>query len=56
MKIFNLLKHGMFQQKIINQLKFMQKMLHFKQITIQIKINNLIKILKNCANMIKKII
>ena len=51
MKIFNLLKHNMFQQKKINLSEFMQKMLDLNQIAIQ---NNLIKILKNCANMIKK--
>ena len=41
----------MFQQKKINLSMFMQNMLDLKQITIQ---NNLIKILKYCANMIKK--
>ena len=51
MKIFNRLKHIMFQQKKINLSEFMQKMLDLNKIAIQ---NNLIKILKNCANMIKK--
>ena len=51
MKIFNRLIHIMFQQKKINLSEFMQKMLDLNQIAIQ---NNLIKILKNCANMIKK--